>query len=190
MNHPPVSTTTLRSYGGMDKLLHWAVAINLIAILFAANGLADRPEAEKVAEYGSHGLAVTFLAGLMLFRVIWRLIHPAPPLPDSVGPWSRIGARIVHWGLYGLVIFQICIGFFLASTVETAFVPALIGVDYSSFGLAPASLYGLLHILHAVTYWLIVTAVTVHLAAALKHALVDRDGVFSRMIPGAGGRSS
>ncbi|UWR87537.1 hypothetical protein [Phaeobacter inhibens] len=55
MNHPPVSTTTLRSYGRMDKLLHWAVAINLIAILFAANGLADRPEAEKVAESAATG---------------------------------------------------------------------------------------------------------------------------------------
>ncbi len=92
-----------RTYGRVDKLLHWLVVLNMTGTLIAAPGMADLPPVERVHEYGDHGLSVTTLLILMTIRLLWRLRHPFPRLPETMKPWEKLAAKAVHWGLYGLI---------------------------------------------------------------------------------------
>jgi cytochrome b561 len=47
-------------------------------------------------------LGITIL-GLVALRLLWRLTHPAPPLPPTIPPWQRGAAHAVHVLLYGLM---------------------------------------------------------------------------------------
>ena len=176
----------IQSYGRVDKFLHWWVVLNLGATLVAARGMAGLSPPERMVEYGDHGLSVTTLFIVMIFRFVWRLKHSFPPLPDTMKPWEKLAAKAVHWGLYGLIFAQIGIGVLLASTTDIDFVPTLYGTNYTAFDLVPDSLHDLLLNLHNVVYWAIIATIAIHVIAALKHAIVDRDGVLSGMLPFVG----
>jgi cytochrome b561 len=45
-------------------------------------------------------------------------------------------------------------------------------------------IYSFLQGIHGVTATLLVVLVAIHILAALKHLLLNRDGVFQRMLPG------
>ncbi len=175
--------TTLQTHGRLHKLFHWWVAIHLGVILFAAFGLADLPLADKKQEYGDHGLATTLLLVVMILRLLWRVSHPAPPLPEKMPRWERLAARLVHYGLYALVFLQCGIGFLLASTTEVDFIPNLIEINYTVLDLVPDRFNDTLQTLHVTVYWMLIMLVVLHIAAAFKHGLLNRDGVMRRMIP-------
>jgi len=44
--------------------------------------------------------------------------------------------------------------------------------------------YDLLQGIHGVTAAILIAVVVIHVLAALKHLLIDRDSVFQRMLPG------
>ncbi|MEP4193521.1 MAG: cytochrome b/b6 domain-containing protein, partial [Sneathiella sp.] len=144
--------TALQTYGRLHKFFHWWVAIHLGVILFAAFGLADLPLADKKQEYSDHGLATTLLLVVMVLRLLWRVRHPAPPLPEHMPRWERQAGRIAHCGLYTLVFLQCGVGFLLASTTEVDFIPNLIRVNYTAPDLVPGRFYGILQTLHATIY--------------------------------------
>ena len=59
---------------------------------------------------------------------------------------------------------------------------------FNSIKLAPWGsddklIYAIFNQTHIVSSWLLLALVLVHVAAALKHLLVDHDSVFSRMLP-------
>lgn len=171
------------SYGVIDKILHWWVVLNLGATLIGARGMADLPKAERVLEYGDHGISTTTLMIAMVLRVIWRVTHPAPQLPDHMSGLEKFGAKAVHWGLYILIFAMIGCGILLASTTDGDFIARGYNINYTSFGLVPVTAHDMLLTLHNIIYWLIVAFIAVHVLAALKHAVWDRDNVLGRMMP-------
>ena len=64
------------------------------------------------------------------------------------------------------------------------------GVRFFGTRLAPWGsdlplVYDTLNGVHVITAWLLTALIVGHVAVSLKHALIDRDGVFSRMWPDA-----
>jgi len=118
---------------------------------------------------------------LMLARLAWRLGHPAPPLPLTMAPWQRKAALINHALLYACLILQPLWGY-LGSTF-TKYPIKYFGVTLPKWGWDSVPLKDLFSTLHFVTAWVLMLVVAVHVAAALKHLLVDRDEVFQRMWP-------
>lgn len=164
--------------------LHWLMAV-LIAAAFALGlTVASLPglspsKLRLVAFHKWIGVTVFLLAGL---RLLWRLRHTPPPLPDSVPTWQQKASQAVHVFLYLL---------FFAIPISGYFYSLSAGVPVVLFGLVPlpvliepnAELKPLLRSLH---FWLNMTlllSVAVHVLAALKHHLVDRDQVLQRMLP-------
>lgn len=173
----------IETYGKVDKFLHWFVVLNLGATLVFSKGMSDLPAADRAVLYSDHGLSVTTLLIVMVIRLIWRIGHGFPPLPNTMSGFEKLAAKLVHKGIYVLIFAQIGVGFFLASTVDVDMVPKLYGVNYTEFGLAGAEHNALLLGTHKLIYWLIVAVIGLHVAAALKHALLYRDGVLKRMLP-------
>lgn len=174
----------MTQYTRTAKALHWVMAV-LIVCLFALgitmvniHGLT--PTKLRVVAWHKW-LGVTAFA-LACVRLLWRLFHPAPPLPGSVPRWQRIAARAVEGLLYGL-IFAVPVSGYLFSLAS--------GVPVTLFGVVPLpELIGpdvaLKAVLRSAHFWLnmtLLTAVTIHALAALKHHFVDHDDVLKRMLP-------
>jgi len=172
-----------QSYGTVDKIFHWLIAINICATLFGAFGLSGLDDASKLHEYGNHGASVTTILICMVLRALWRLKNGFPPLPGNMSDWQKLAAKAMHLGLYGVIFAQLLVGITLASTTHQDFIASGYGINYTAFGLLDSSYYDLLVTLHTALYWVIVAMLVAHLGAALKHHLIDKDDVLKRMLP-------
>jgi len=175
-----------QSYGRIDKILHWLIAINICATLFAAFGLSSLDDMSKLKEYGDHGASVTTILICMVLRTLWRLKNGFPPLPGNMSDWQKLAAKVMHLGLYGVIFAQLLVGITLASTTKQDFIASGYGINYTAFGLLDGSYYELMITLHIALYWVIVAMLVAHIGAALKHHFIDKDDVLKRMLPSKG----
>jgi len=177
-----VQVPTPLRYTRTAILLHWIAAL-LIACNFALGlSMVDLPlSPQKFRWYGWHkwiGITVFLVA---LFRLLWRSAYPAPPavaMPD----WQRKAARVTHLLLYALMLAIPLSGWLYSSAT---------GVSVVYLGLVPLpdlvskdkTLAAVLKVVHVTLNFTLLALVFVHTGAALKHHLVDRDGVLARMVP-------
>jgi cytochrome b561 len=117
---------------------------------------------------------------LAIARIGWRLSHPAPAWPASMPDWERRAARIAHAAMHVCMVIVPLSGWVASNFIKY-------GVDFFGlvkmppFGSPSPAVYAFFNGLHDIGAWLLSALVCVHVIAALKHALVDRDGLFSRM---------
>ncbi len=171
------------AYGGVDRLLHWLLAVTIIGSLIFSYGMSDLPESMKLQEYADHGLAVTTTLILMLVRLGWRMRKGFAPLPEAMPRVQKVAARFVHHAFYVAIFYQLIVGLLLASTTNQDFVAGLYGINYSAFDLVPDEMYDGLLVAHKLGFWAIASLLAVHALAALKHHFIDKDGVLIRMLP-------
>ena len=95
--------TRSRHFNPLAKVLHWLMAVAILAMLFIGvammASMSWRPWLLDL--HRPLGIAILLLA---VVRLINRLRHPAPPLPDSVPGWQAAAARASHWLLYILML--------------------------------------------------------------------------------------
>jgi len=181
---------TPQSYGSAARLLHWlTAALILTAIglgLYAEDMPADTSAAvaAKALVYSLHktlGVAAFFSA---LARILWALTqpHPAPLHPERrLETWI---ATLIHWSLYVAMIAMPLSGWVHHAALD-GFAPILWpfgqGLPFvpKSQGVAEAA-----GALHGLFSKLLIGSVLLHVAGALKHALIDRDHTLSRMLRG------
>ncbi len=161
------------------RWLHWAMAAMIVAMLFIGVGMVASLELRPwlLDLHRPLGLAVLVLA---IFRLWHRYRNPPPPLPDSLPPLQARAARLSHGAFYALMFAMPLLGLAMSSaggyvvTLPGGWVlPSLVSQD-------PA-LYTWLRGAHGVLGYALFALVLVHLAAALYHAWVRRDGVFQAM---------
>ena len=122
---------------------------------------------------------IPLLVALAL-RFGWRLANVRPD-DDDLTAFERTASRIVHWGFYPLLLALMVSGY-LISTADGR------GVDVFGLFEVPALLpaeSGREEWAGEVHYWLAFGGaylVLLHVAAALKHQFIDRDGTLRRMI--------
>ena len=105
--------------------------------------------------------------------------HPSSqPLPTSVPAWQARLSGVTHRLLYVLLIGVPCAGIGGALLSKDGL--ALFGVPLPRLA-ANHDLSELFFTVHGVMIWMLIGLVVVHVAGALKHLLIDRDGVFRRM---------
>jgi cytochrome b561 len=121
---------------------------------------------------------------VVVLRLVWRLSH-AEPLPAAgLPPWMERSARVVHNLLYVLLIAAPILGWMNASF--RGFPVTLFGlVDLPSLMAKRAPGFGWTGDVHGLlaTYALL-GLIGLHVAAALYHWRIRRDGVLQRMLPG------
>lgn len=172
-------------YGGVAQLFHWLIAI-MIFVMFGLGWYMTDLEmgAEKFAIYQIHkGIGVTIFA-LAVLRLLWRLTHPAPPLPATMKGWELFAASGTHWALYALIFLQPVIGVLQSNAANFPIVlwgsielPALIGQDKAM----EETLVGLHHLFAK----LMALLVLAHIGAALRHHFMLKDDILTRMLPNA-----
>lgn len=174
----------MHRYTNTAIVLHWTIALLIIGTFTLGLVMTDIPglTPTKLKYFSWHKWAGVTVLGLAALRLLWRLFRHPPAYADEMPAWQRGAAHGLHWLLYLLMFAVPLSGYFysLAAGVPVVYfgvvdLPVLIAAD-------PA----LKLVLKDVHYWLnmlLAALVGLHVAAAFKHLLVDRDGVMGRMLP-------
>jgi cytochrome b561 len=177
----PARNTSVR-YGYVAQTLHWAIVALIVAQLTLAKIADGLPLGlQKLAVLARHKSVGITILGLAVVRLAWRLFDRPPALPP-MPRWQVIAARWNHWALYALLFAMPVTGWLMSSASN---------YPVSWFGLAQlpdfvapdAALKERLETVHETLARVLIALAIVHLAAALKHQFVDRNGLIFRMLP-------
>ena len=172
-------------YDLIARCLHWITAAVLIAIVVPAgiwiHCFEPADQAFKLQLYNIHesfGVCVFVIALLRLWN---RHRRPAPPLPADLPGSMRVAAHATHVCLYVLLVLMPITGF-LATNAW--------GFPLKVFGVLPLpspvgkdeALAKVLSLLHWIGAMAIITFIAAHVAGALYHQFVRRDGILRRML--------
>jgi len=175
----------MQRYTTTAILLHWLIAALIIGAFTLGLVMTDIPgfTPTKLRYYSWHKWAGVTVMLLAVLRLLWRLRHRPPALPAAMPAWQRGAAHGLHHLLY-VFIFAVPLSGYLYTLAA--------GVPVVYFGLFKLPVFlakdpVLAATLKGVHYWLnmsMAALVGLHVLAALKHAVVDRDGTLRRMLPG------
>lgn len=171
--------TPVKRYHRALVLLHWLLAVLLGAALAVGTfALKTVPNSspDKVSALQGHMIAGGLILLLTLARLIVRL-KTAHPAPASTGNalLDRL-APLTHWALYGLVLVM------AGSGVAMSVLAGLPGIVLGGVGSLPVNFDALPpRAVHGIVAKLLMLAISLHIAAALYHQFVWRDGLLSRM---------
>lgn len=178
-----MSMTQGAKYSKVAMLLHWLIAIAVIAnwqIAERAHDLPQEARGEVMSYHFSLGMTILLLT---LLRVIWRLMHRPPALSASLQPWERILAKTTHTLFYILLI-GLPLGGWIAMSGYGSGVPfwGLFEFPALPLGLDEGTGHEIFE-LHATAGTVLIYLAGLHVLGALKHTFVDKDGNLFRMLP-------
>ena len=163
--------------------LHWIVALLIIGNLAFGLYVAGLPiSPAKLRTVSWHKWVGVTILLIVAVRLAWRLRHPAPALPPTMAPWEQRVANGTHILLYVL---------FFAAPITGWLFSSAAGFPVVYLGVLPlpdlvSKNRELADVLRATHKWINYTMaalIVLHIAAAWKHHLVDRDDVLTRMLP-------
>jgi len=169
-----------RRFTPLQRLLHWLMAACILAMLFIGVGMVSTVMPKYLTLVSIHkplGIAILALA---LIRLALRLRYGAPPLPaDLPGP-IKFAAQASHYAFYALMIVMPLLGWGLLSA---AAYPVVLFGGWHLPAILPQSdsLHTLLWDAHFYLAFAFFALILLHVAGALFHARVRRDGVFETM---------
>ncbi len=179
---------TISRYSRVAIGLHWLIALIIIGNLiggltldFFMDSADPAMKARGVVIIGLHkslGLTVILLT---IVRLGWRLTNPPPMLPAHMTRLERRLAQFTHIVFYALMFILPLSGWALASTGRAPI--RWFGlVDVPHLPVA-ASQRGLFGESHELLGWTMIGLLVLHILAALKHHILDRDDVLAGMLP-------
>ncbi len=171
------------TYPCLMRLLHWIIGLLIIGLLALGFYMSDLPNTpDKFAIYGLHKSLGIVVLGLVIVRVLTRLRATVPAPMTTHRKWEVGLAHAIHAVFYVSMIGMPLSGWAMSSAGGHPVVlfgiplPPLVGED-KALGQAMRDLHGLFADVFVVTIGL-------HVAGALKHHFIDRDGTIARMLPG------
>jgi cytochrome b561 len=174
----------LEKYTGPAIAFHWIIAALIIggfAIGWVMTGIPGLTPT-KLKYYSWHKWIGCTVFALAVLRVIWRATHRSPALTVAMPGWQRRAAEITHFLLYVLMLAIPATGYLYSSASNVPVV--YLGLIPLPPLIAPnPQLKPLLQYTHIYLNYTLFMLVALHVAAALKHQFIDRDGLLSRMLP-------
>lgn len=173
---------TKNSYGSFAKILHWAIAVFILSLLFVGFYMGSMPDSpDKYTIYSFHKSLGLLVLWLVFLRILWRA-YTKPPLPNSQHRlWEKGLAKLIHVLLYVAMIAMPLSGWVMSSAA--GYPVAFFGLSMPDIVPKNLELAGLANKMHGFFAYLIVGAVLFHVVGALKHHILDRDDTFLRMMP-------
>jgi cytochrome b561 len=174
---------TKNQYGTISKVLHWGMAILIIAMLACGIIMADLAASPlKWKMYMLHksvGLVVLFL---IISRLIWRFINIVPELPASLPATHRSLAKLSPYVLYAMMITMVLSGYVMSdmgghaiSFFDAYTLPHLFSKNQSLSAIAAKT--------HGIAAYCFIVILTTHVFAAFYRHFVLKNEVLRRMLP-------
>ena len=169
-------------YDPIAQAVHWlvaALAVGVVLLGWTIGGVPRNTPQRWIVILLHESVGLTILAA-MVFRAWWRRRHPPPPL--VVSRLEAGLAWLTHMALYVLLIFMPLAGYWsiAAAGDEVSFfgvlrIPPLLPGNNRLSQVAIA--------IHLVGQYLLYLFIALHVAGAMFHGVVRRDGVIGRMVP-------
>lgn len=170
-------------YDPVARVLHWSIAAMVavqlpIGVAMTSEPLADLADPLFVLHKGLGSVLLI----LVVLRVVWRLIHRPPPFPESMPPLERRIASATHTALYVALLAMVVSGY--VRTVGDGYPIELL----DALGISPLlsgrpELAAVMLVVHQFGVFVLVALASVHVAAVLRHQLIEREPVLKRMWP-------
>jgi len=186
----PSSPPSPSRYSLVAIVLHWLLALAIIGAFGVGLTMADMPFSPlRIKLINWHKWAGISILTLSAVRLLWRLSHRPPPLAqrvlETMPRWQHGAHHGTHLAMYILFFAVPLFGWAYSSAVGLQIVwfgvlplPDLLPVDKELGNLV-------LKPLHKASAFMLAALVLLHVAAALKHQFVDKDGLLLRMWPGS-----
>ncbi|MBT3068625.1 cytochrome b [Rhodoferax sp. U11-2br] len=177
-------------YSPVAIVLHWLLALVILSLFGMGLYMADLPfSPTRMKLYNWHKWAGVCFLLLTVLRVVWRVTHRPPALPQTVTlampGWQMQAYHATHHLMYALFLAVPLLGWAYSSAAGYPIV--LFGVlPLPDFVGADKALAELIKPLHGLSAWALIALAALHIGAALKHHWLDRDGLMLRMLPGRG----
>lgn len=192
----------VQRYNKVSIILHWLIGIVLLCMFALGFWMSDLPkDLPKVAtldlfNLGVHtmtfaeplsprafyfnlhkSIGVTLLV-LIVFRLLWRLSHPAPELLPTMKAWEKKLSEVTHKVLYLLMLAMPISG--LIMTLYSKYGVVWFGIPLMK-GIDNPELRDVFKESHEVIGIIFLVLVILHILAAIKHKVIDKDDVMKRM---------
>ncbi|MTI42979.1 cytochrome b561 [Roseibium hamelinense] len=187
---------TKSGYGHIAIAFHWIMALIIIGMLGMGLYMTSLPQTDPLTFqlYQLHKSFGFVILTLVVLRLGWRLLNPAPKLPNGMKPWERAAAHLGHTGLYALMFLIPISGWFMVSAspwnIPTVVfnvlniphlpVPGFLGTKEQAEGVFKFA--------HEYMAYFMIALVIAHVGAALKHHFIARDATLRRMVSTAPAR--
>lgn len=171
-------------YHPVSVALHWIIALLALAQFAFGWWMIDLPKSPpglRAGWFNVHKSIGLTIGLLMLVRVGWRLGHRPPTLPASLPRWRARAAHASHFVLYACLLALPASGYLGSSF--TRYPIKYFGITLPHWGWDAPALKEVCSGVHFGVVCALMAVLALHVAAALKHLFVDRDGVFERMWP-------
>lgn len=168
-------------FGVISIINHWTIAVLIIVMLAIGLYMDSLPRGpgrgEWIDLHKSIGIIVLVLGA---WRVLWRIIQRFPDEVCEMPHWQEMASKAVHIALLVLIVAMPLSGYMTSSTG---------GHDVSFFGLfhlpqlpENKALSELASEVHEILADLLMIVLVLHVAAALKHHVIDQDATLKRML--------
>lgn len=172
-------------YDSVAKALHWLMAFLIIGLWCVGLTMEEMPKGDLRSQIiGLHKAFGVVVLALVVVRLAWRASHAAPELPAGMPALERLGAKLGHMALYGLMI---------ALPVDGILMSQSGGRTVDVFGLVLPMLVekneAMKHFWkegHELLAWTLAAVLVAHVAAAIRHHVMLKDDVLRRMLPNRG----
>ena len=180
----------MAKYALSQRVLHWGIAVIVIGTLAAGmtigqlGGFSGTREVFGDATgmlYKYHKTFGVLVLFAMLVRIAVKLRLGKPGYAAPLKPVERIASNAIHGMLYLALVAMPVLGWlatgaggFPVEFFEWKLPGILNKADHGH-------LYKTLMWWHGVVGWVILVCLVLHIAGAMKHWLIDRDGVMGRM---------
>lgn len=175
---------TAARYSPPALVFHWLTVLG-VAAAWTLGVLGDELPRGSIRHMGEfvHVIFGELVVLLLVLRLVWRFLTPAPPLePTRFGAPAALAARLVHLAIYALLLAVPAVG------VVTLFhggeaLPLLGVVDIPSPWPKSRELKHYSMEIHELLAHLLAVLALLHIAAALAHHYLLKDGALKRMLP-------
>jgi cytochrome b561 len=186
-------------WGRIARIFHWTMVLMIVVQIPLGLWMVDVYEtyAETYADdtwvmrtsLAHHTLGFLVLA-MALARLGWRVTNPTPGLPPALEAYKRWLARFTHLALYALLIAYPLSGWAALSAYEGEFPIFFFGWDdmpriVPQVAEDAAFNYEYFADIHRLCWRIGAAILGLHVAGALWHHYVAKDGVLRRMLHGS-----
>lgn len=180
------ATNPPQYYSRGARYLHWIMALIFIVAwligFYSGNFLSYTQDGSYKGDVITlHKNIATTLIFLVVVRIFWRYTHPVPALPDSISPLMKKAAQVGHFLLY-LMLIALPLSGCLFSWSAGHPAPVLYLFNIPQLVQPDDALLAIVKPAHIYLSWFAGLMVAGHVLMALKHHLIDKDGILQSML--------
>lgn len=182
--------TRRRRYSPVGQAFHWTMAALVVFQLWWGWRMGRLPAGgDKLEAYQVHSQVGAVLLVLILLRGLWRLMVPGPVNDADKPGWQSTAAHLTHYAFYAILVVLPFTGWLMWSAMAAE---QPIAVGGTPWPLLPVSdlasetrwqIMDACRTIHLFLALALIVLVFLHVGAALKHQLWDRDDTTAGMVP-------